>query len=267
MSAPVLLLISHGSRSETWNNAIRRFCLDAERIAKEISAPFQTVEPCFLEHETPSIGDALGELGGNRGVDVWAFPLFLSASSHVREDIPEILAAEAEPAGGEAGETHFTCRGRRLRYVHPVPAAELLAANAVARFRRHAPGDGSKALVLVYYGSKKYPAVWDELAGGVAARLAGPLDGVPAFTAYGGDAVEFSPGPLAAAIRTASRMAETVVVLPMLIAPGVVQTRVIPQAAAAAGALNVVSPGDAILPDAAMARAVVERIAGRTGGD
>lgn len=86
-----VLLVGHGSRLDEANEALVRLCrLVAAR------RPGSLTSYAFLQFARPDLQAALAELDA-RGVDeVVVVPVFLYEGVHIREDIPAILAEEAD---------------------------------------------------------------------------------------------------------------------------------------------------------------------------
>lgn len=82
-----IILFGHGSRNPEW-------ALPFESIRREISrrAPGVPVQSAFLELMTPDLPQAVADLWqtGVREIDI--LPVFISAGSHVREDLPKLIA-------------------------------------------------------------------------------------------------------------------------------------------------------------------------------
>lgn len=104
-----VVLFGHGSRNPAWSEP---FQLLREEIERQ--QPGVPVELGFLELMAPNLPDAIGRLAAAGVKEVTVVPVFISAGSHVREDLPRLIA-EAEqhypelrisvvPALGEAPE-------------------------------------------------------------------------------------------------------------------------------------------------------------------
>ncbi|MBM3423806.1 MAG: CbiX/SirB N-terminal domain-containing protein, partial [Chlorobi bacterium] len=92
-----LLLINHGSRSGEW----KRQLLELEqRVSSRIAAieGIDTLATAFMEHAEPSIASSLRNLDRNGYTDVIVIPVFLSAGTHVFDDIPTIIGRKENPA-------------------------------------------------------------------------------------------------------------------------------------------------------------------------
>lgn len=145
-TAPVLLVAAHGTRSDE-GTATTHALVDAVRAR----ANGVDVRLCFLDVATPSLADALDELGRRPTVVV---PLQLSAGYHVHTDIPPVVAGRDTV--------------RVTEHLGPDP----LLITALAERLEQARGDAAPAAstVLAGVGSSRASARADlELA---AARLA-----------------------------------------------------------------------------------------------
>jgi sirohydrochlorin cobaltochelatase len=102
-----IVLFAHGSRDSGWSKPF-------EALASSIKArtPDAEVVIAFLETMEPSLEDAVHVLT-RKGISVIrVVPVFLAAGSHVREDLPKLLARvrashpgvdiSADPPIGEA---------------------------------------------------------------------------------------------------------------------------------------------------------------------
>ena len=256
MTKPHLLLMAHGSRSLAWNASLQDLCTQVASFQSQENFPFQEISCCFLEYGAPSISEALFSLSASAS-EILALPFFLSVGLHVTTDLPRHFAAVSDLVEETPDTTIFTCRNCRICLVPPLPAAPLLADNAHRRFMKLCPRASRTGLFLVYYGSRRFPDVWDDLRRETENLLAGLLPHVAIQGAYGGDAVDFSPEPLAATLATMAEGVDRLVILPMLVAAGVVQTDVIPRAIELSGATHkIVYARDAVLPDAELARRI-----------
>ena len=82
-----IVLFGHGSRNAEW-------AVPFEAIRREIRQlqPEVLVELAFLELMGPTLPEAVGLLA-NRGVKrISVVPIFISTGSHVREDLPKLIA-------------------------------------------------------------------------------------------------------------------------------------------------------------------------------
>jgi len=86
-----ILLVGHGSRLEEANAALVKLCdLAAGKRVGSI------IKHAFLQFAAPSLPDALAGLATDGVKEITVVPIFLYEGVHIREDLPEILAHQAE---------------------------------------------------------------------------------------------------------------------------------------------------------------------------
>ncbi|MEU3680651.1 sirohydrochlorin chelatase [Streptomyces sp. NPDC057144] len=88
MSAPVLLVVAHGSRDP-------RHAATVHALVRRVRAlrPDVRVETGFLDFNVPSVQGVLESLETEGVRDVVALPLLLTRAFHAKADIPAVLAA------------------------------------------------------------------------------------------------------------------------------------------------------------------------------
>lgn len=91
MKMKALLIISHGSRRKDSNDEVRRL---TDRIRENAGPAFDRVECAFLEISSPQLDSAIADLVDEGATEIIAFPYFLSAGTHVHNDIPRIINDE-----------------------------------------------------------------------------------------------------------------------------------------------------------------------------
>ncbi|MCB9728338.1 MAG: hypothetical protein H6744_04595 [Deltaproteobacteria bacterium] len=257
---PALLIVAHGSRAEGWLDRVREF---AGHVAESpgIDAAFSTVDVACLEAVPPSIPDAVRALLASGVSRVLVAPLFLTASTHLSEDIPGLLGLPLP----EHVRRRLTAEGHQpLPPGLPVtlldlgPIERMLGANVERRLSLRSEDPSEEAVVLCAYGSTVHHERWEALMAAVRAYLM--RHGYAyACHAYVGHVVSHSPAPTLQAIRKALHMAgvRRVHVVPVLLSTGAIQTTVIAAAWRAAEASEghgrVLYEPDAILPDGDLA--------------
>ena len=89
-----LLVVGHGSREAAGNAEIEQFAAQWR-----MQQPHWHIEVCFIEFADVLLADGLtnaarhaGQTGGEKA-KVVILPLILNAASHVKEDIPQAMAA------------------------------------------------------------------------------------------------------------------------------------------------------------------------------
>ncbi|MBN2328693.1 MAG: hypothetical protein JXR73_16245 [Candidatus Omnitrophica bacterium] len=260
MASRILLLIAHGSRSSAWNHAIETFCSNLQQT-EQGHTEIDEVRWCYLEHAQPTIQSALNLLCQEREREIICLPLFLSAGHHVTHDIPNEVGLAAAQLDRREGVTLYECRGCRVQLMDPPPSLDLIADNIERRIKRMGVSMDGSGLIVVYYGAKKYMRQWNHLAFHVQSRLLEKFPHSQIGWSYAGEAVDFLPESLAEAIREMAQNAGRIMIIPALVAVGVVQNDIIPAAVIMSQLEDrIVYTGDSMLPDAEMERSVLEYV-------
>lgn len=226
-----LLAVAHGSRDPRAAMTVAALLAGVRR-----QAPGLPVSAAFLDHSSPSVGEALHEASertcvaaksaDGRTPEVVVLPLLLTAGYHSRVDIPRaVVRARAEI--GEA--TGMPAGERAVRYADPLGPHPLLVAALERRLSAVGvpPGDFGTAVVLVSAGSSDPSAT--ATVEGVAAgwRARGWWDVRAAY------ACAVAP-TVADAVRGLRRAgAPRVAVAPYLLSPGLFSDQVAADARAA----------------------------------
>jgi len=90
LSAAAFILAAHGSRLASANDEVRAL---AARLSEILGHP---IRAAFLELALPSIADAIESAAKDSPSEILILPYFLTQGKHVLQDIPAIIAAEAE---------------------------------------------------------------------------------------------------------------------------------------------------------------------------
>lgn len=264
-SRPALVIAAHGSRSESWRQRIGELA-EHVRDSAGAGAVFERVDVAYLEAAEPRIPDAVRELLASGYRPIVVAPLFLTASTHLGEDVPGVL--------GQPVPEHVTRRlvgeGQRpLVAGLPVilldlgPLDGILMANVRRRLSLQCEPSGADAVVLCAYGSTIHHARWEALLASLAEGLIQAGFGAAGW-AYVGHVVGSSPEPTVEAIRSAGAAdrVRRVHVVSLLVSTGALQDGVIQPAVdevvSEAPGYRVMYTGDSILPDGDLAA----RIAG-----
>ena len=83
-----LLIMAHGSRSETANDEFRALVKIVAESAHASGREYAAVIPCFLELAQPSLIEAIQQLEHQPVSTVQLYPLFFNRGKHVGRDIP-----------------------------------------------------------------------------------------------------------------------------------------------------------------------------------
>ena len=204
MSAPVLLLVAHGTRKP-------RGVATVHELADAVRAKGVTVHVAFADVLGPTVAEVLMVVEG----PVVLVPAFLACGYHVRTDLPGEVRVSGHPA---------------VRMARALGPDAVLAAVQHSRLREAGwrRGDG---VVLSAVGSADSHALADVET---AAKLLSAELGAPVAVGFG---VMASPTVPEAVTQSRSRNAGRVLVSPYLLAPGLFHRRL-----AAAGADEVAAP-------------------------
>ncbi|WP_326590556.1 sirohydrochlorin chelatase [Streptomyces brevispora] len=146
MTAPVLLVIAHGSRDPRHAATVRALTARVRALR-----PGLRVETGFLDFNAPSVPRVLERLDAEEAGAVVALPLLLTRAFHAKSDIPAVLR--------EARSRLPRLRVRQAEVLGPSP----LLNSALERRLREAgvrPGDkGLTGLVLASAGSTDPEAI------------------------------------------------------------------------------------------------------------
>ena len=82
-----IVLVAHGSRDPEWSRPFERLA-----AALEKKLPAHGIALAYLEHG-PSVEEALSALVAKGVGSVRVIPVFLGAGGHVKQDIPQLVAA------------------------------------------------------------------------------------------------------------------------------------------------------------------------------
>ncbi|MFD7493970.1 sirohydrochlorin chelatase [Streptomyces sp. NPDC059832] len=146
MTAPVLLVIAHGSRDPRHAATVHALTARVRSLRPGLRA-----ETGFLDFNAPSVPRVLERLAAQGAQDVVALPLLLTRAFHAKSDIPTVLH--------EARSRLPRLRVRQAEVLGPSP----LLNSALERRLHEAgvrPGDrGSTGLVLASAGSTDPEAI------------------------------------------------------------------------------------------------------------
>ena len=95
MATEALLLFAHGSRDPDW---ARPFVELRARLERRL--PAVSIALAFLEHMTPTLEQAIGELADGGVERVTLLPLFMAQGRHLRSELPQIVARACQQNPG-----------------------------------------------------------------------------------------------------------------------------------------------------------------------
>lgn len=108
-----IVLVAHGSRDPEWSRPFERLA-----AALEKKLPAVAVALCYLEHG-PSLEEALAALVAKGAGAIRVVPVFLGAGGHVKQDIPDLIAAANPPVS----VTLEAPIGEQLQVIEAIAAA------------------------------------------------------------------------------------------------------------------------------------------------
>lgn len=215
-----LLLVNHGSRSETWRNAL----LDLEKeVTNEIlkKGDIKGVKTAFMEYNEPSIATRLREFDKDGFTDVILVPIFLTVSPHSFEDIPTIIGQKEDPHSMEMLKIEKIERytPKAKTYITPLlDFNDILEKNILRRVQALSKNPEKEGLVLIGYGDESYDKEWGQLFDNVAEYVK-EKTGISAHS-YGwcGHIAHYNPEETTKAINKVLETKEVAVVVPVLVA-------------------------------------------------
>ena len=250
-----VLLVNHGSHSETW----RTMLLDVENNVKADILNYEGVEEvrtAFMEYNEPSIATQLKWFDDNGYTDVILVPIFLTVSSHYSHDIPVIAGISSDPKIMESLEKEkievYKAKAR-VTITPPLDFTTLLKKNVARRVEALSKDPSNESVLLVAYGDEQYNQQWEEMVSEIGKYLKVKTKHEMIAYAWCGHIVHYSSEPTTQGIEKLMEFEDNVLVIPVLVANDehfqgeIIQNGV---DAAPMSATHVKYKQDAILPDA-----------------
>lgn len=215
-----VLLVNHGSRSETWRKAL--FALE-DKVRDQILADgtVKGVKTAHMEYTEPSIATRMKEFDKEGYTDVIVVPVFLTVSPHPFEDIPTIIGKKENP--GSVQELRMEkierYKPKARTYITPLlDFTNVLEKNILRRAQALSKNPEKEGIVLIGYGDVTYDKEWGILFSDVAKYTLKEM-GVGTYS-YGwcGHIVHYDPLETTKAIEKVLKEKETALVIPVLVA-------------------------------------------------
>ncbi len=259
-----LVLVAHGSHSESWNDQLRALAGAVARRAEVRAAYRGGVHLAFLSASTPRVGTLVETLARQRTPDIAVLPVLLVPAVHWTQDLPVLvgLVTDSPRAAMLRARGEPLCGVRApVRIVTPSTLPDAVCAGVVRRALARAPDPARTGVVVAMYGSNRHRDAWLRFASRVEGALerAGFAAARAAFVAphvEGG-----GPAAAAEAARTLLGTCARVVFASALVAVGSLQREAIPAALdALPGEVQrrIDYVADAVLPDDAIADAMAQ---------
>lgn len=249
-----ILFVNHGSRSETWRNAL----LDLEVRVKDSILNDGTVagtKTAFMEYTEPSIATRLKEFDAEGYTDVVIVPIFLTVSSHSFDDIPTIIGKKEDPNSLEVLKIEkierYTPKANTV--IAPLlDFTDVLQKNVLRRVKNLSKNPAEEGITLIAYGDATYNTEWTDLLNKVGSYVKDSVGIDKHSFGWCGHVAHYSPDSTSVAINRVLKSKKTAIVIPVLVAHDeMFQIKIIGDGIAqiANSKERVVYKPDAILPD------------------
>ncbi|MBV7440187.1 CbiX/SirB N-terminal domain-containing protein [Weeksellaceae bacterium TAE3-ERU29] len=215
-----VLLVNHGSHSETWRNTL----LDLEKtVEPQIleGTDAQDVKTAFMEYNEPSIATRLKEFDKEGYTDVVVIPIFLTVSPHSFEDIPTIVGLKDSPSSRETLKIENIERYVAKANVHITPLldfTDILQKNVLRRVKSLSKDPENEGVTLVGYGDTDYEKEWSDLFKKIGKTVKDSLGITDLNHAWCGHIAGYSSEPTKEAIEKILEKKKTDIVIPVLVA-------------------------------------------------
>jgi len=215
-----VLLVNHGSVSETWRNML----LDVENtVESEIlkNKRIGDVRTAFMEYNEPSIATRLKEFDEDGYDAVVVVPIFLTVSSHYSHDIPVICGVSSDPNKvaelKEEGIEVYNPKAK-INIAPPLDYTNILKKNIERRVKALSKNAADESVLLVAYGDAEYNQQWEEMVEEIGKYLKTKTGHENIAYAWCGHLVHYSTEPTKNGITQLQELDENVIVIPVLVA-------------------------------------------------
>lgn len=214
-----VLLVNHGSRSESWRQAL----LDVEKNVRPVlmgHSPVQGIQTAFMEYTEPSIATRLREFDEQGFTDVVIVPIFLTVSPHTFDDIPTIVGKKADPQSVEGLKIEGIARYTPKAKIVLAPNLDypgLLKDNVLRRVKNLSQTPNEEGLVLIAYGDETYEKEWTALLKGVGDYVRQSIGIDSCSVGWCGHVAHYDPGKTTQAVEEVLKSKKRAVVIPVLV--------------------------------------------------
>jgi cobalamin biosynthesis Co2+ chelatase CbiK len=257
-----VLMVNHGSRSETWRNALLQLETDVHDsiLAGGI---VQGTKTAFMEYNEPSIATRLKEFDAEGYTDVIIVPIFLTVSPHSFDDIPTIIGKKEDPQSMQTLKIEkierYTPKARTT--ITPLlDFTDILRKNVLRRTQALMQDPENEGLVLMAYGDETYVQEWSALLDSTGMFVEQNTGMNHHSWGWCGHIAHYNPDSTSVAIARVLKDEKKAIVIPVLVAHDeMFQVKIIGDgiAAIADNKERVVYKPDAILPDANVSQWVI----------
>lgn len=215
-----VLLVNHGSRSETWRKSLLAL-EDSVRPALMTNQTIRGIKTAFMEYTEPSIATRMKEFDAEGYTHVVIVPVFLTVSPHTFDDIPTIIGMKVDPQSLEMLKIEKIERYTPKAKVALAPNLDfpgVLKENILRRTRMLSTEPANEGLVLIAYGDETYEKEWAALLAGVGDYVK-TNTGIAAYShGWCGHIAHYDPKKTTAAIEEVLKTKQKAVVIPVLVA-------------------------------------------------
>ncbi len=215
-----VLLVSHGSHSETWRNMLLSI---GDSVKSEIisNKNIAGLKSAFMEYTEPSIATRLKEFDQENYTDVIIVPVFLTVSNHSFEDIPTICGLKNQPEEidklkQESIEVYKAKANISITPLLDFP--DILGKNLVKRAKALSENPAKEGVALIAYGSRNFDKEWTELMQKMGENIKQELGLSQSEYAWCGHIVEYDTKPTTESVNRILKNNKTAIVIPVLVA-------------------------------------------------
>ncbi len=215
-----VLLVNHGSRSETWRKAL----MDLEKsVQSKILADgkISGTKTAHMEYTEPSIASRLKEFDAEGYTDLIIVPIFLTVSPHTFDDIPTIIGQKEDPQSKEMLKIEKIERytPKAKTYVTPnLDFTDILKKNVTRRVKELSKDATNEGLVLIGYGDETYDKEWGDLFNTVAEYVKKEIGITEHSYGWCGHIAHYNPEKTTDAVNTVLKKKDKAIVIPVLVA-------------------------------------------------
>ena len=215
-----VLLVNHGSRSETWRNGLLQL---ESHVAPSIfrNSTVKGLKTAFMEYTEPSIATRMKEFDREGFTDVIIVPVFLTVSPHTFDDIPTIVGLKEDPHSMQQLKIEKIERYTPRAQAHvtpPLDFTDMLQKNLLRRVTALSHDPTHEGLVLIGYGDETYDKEWVTLFNKVAGYVRQHTGIAEYSSGWCGHIANYKPEETTAAINAVLKSARTALVIPVLVA-------------------------------------------------
>lgn len=215
-----VLLVNHGSRSETWRKAL----MDLEKNVRSkllSENGVQGIKTAHMEYSEPSMATRLKEFDQEGYSDIIIVPVFLTVSPHTFDDIPTIIGQKDDAHSRELlsieNIERYTPKAR-VQITPNLDFSNILKHNVSRRVKALSKNPEEEGVVLIGYGDETYENEWIRLFEEVGSFIQHE-NGMGHYT-YGwcGHIAHYDPRQTTLAVEKVLKLEKKAIVIPVLVA-------------------------------------------------